>query len=899
MVVHHVDVDPVGVGDRAAAPARGWRSRRTGCSGRSARPHVAIRPGQAPPSSATLRSSARNIASVPCRCGHSCTSGPSPRCGTGSPAASANSGRASTTLDVDALLEHVADDEPGLVRGAGCRWRRRRRRRARVASIAERQQRALQRRRGRPGPPAYDASAPRAAAQRPEPGARCVDEDPVEGLRARPAADVATVAGADHDLDAGVDRAAERLADQVGAVLAASRWRTASAPDGARQRGEQRRLAARAGAHVQPATRSVDPVRRRHGSARGPAAATPSSCTAARPSRTAGDAAGVAAVQDRADRRQQRPRWRRPPTSSSTSARPGRATRETLAGALSATSRASRSASTVSAVDAPWPRSAARSARTIHSGWLCSDRQPARWGRPSGTTCATHVGRSFSLIRRITALTNPLAPAPLTIRASPTVSSTAAWAATRMPSSWWAPRRSVSRTLSSICATGRPAAAAMIGVVEAVQARRAVGQLGGERRRRVREIPLAAQLFRQLQVGVGAVGDGAHHRVGRQAGRVGRARPLRRAPRRSGAAVRGGAGAGQSSPSFSPGRAGRRGPSRRRPSASCRGAAPCPAGRRRWPVPTWTERRSATISPGAAGGPSATGATGSSLSRSPRKVVHAPGRGGAPADLPVDGERGPVPAHARVLDGDLGGERDPVARLRHGLERAARRPSSVATSSPAPAVDSRCSRSPAVSVGRIVSVITPYVGPVSRPSSSRNVVAPVTSSPAMTACWTGRGAAPGRQQREVQVDPAGGRHGQHRGRDAGRRTRRRGRRRGPARPAARGSRGHRRRGGVSTSRPSASARTRTGDGTRRAAAAGRASGRVRTATTSWARRRAPRGWARRPRGCRRRRAAPGYRPLPKVECGLSLDRGRRLTGPLGVADGLHRQLALGPVHAGR
>ena len=41
-------------------------------------------------------------------------------------------------------------------------------------------------------------------------------------------------------------------------------------------------------------------------------------------------------------------------------------------------------------------------------GVAVQGRQPGDRVAASGTTCATHVGRSFSLIRRITALTNPL-----------------------------------------------------------------------------------------------------------------------------------------------------------------------------------------------------------------------------------------------------------------------------------------------------------------------------------------------------------------------------------------------------------------------------------------------------------------------------------------------------------
>ncbi len=45
-----------------------------------------------------------------------------------------------------------------------------------------------------------------------------------------------------------------------------------------------------------------------------------------------------------------------------------------------------------------------------------------------------------------------------------------------------------------------------------------------------------------------------------------------------------------------------------------------------------------------------------------------------------------------------------------------------------------------MSVGRTVSVITPNVGPASSAGTIRKVVAPVTSSPAQSACCTG--AAP-------------------------------------------------------------------------------------------------------------------------------------------------------------
>ncbi len=146
--------------------------------------------------------------------------------------------------------------------------------------------------------------------------------------------------------------------------------------------------------------------------------------------------------------------------SSSTVVSPGRATTCTCGGSLSAVSRAASSASTVEAVARPWPRSAARSAVTTHSGWLCRTASAAA-AAPSGTTASRHSSRERSLTRRITALTNPLAPAPATTFARPTVWSTAACVGTRMPSSWWAPRRSTSSTWGSTRVVSRPAARAM------------------------------------------------------------------------------------------------------------------------------------------------------------------------------------------------------------------------------------------------------------------------------------------------------------------------------------------------------------------------------------------------------------------------------------------------------
>ena len=67
-------------------------------------------------------------------------------------------------------------------------------------------------------------------------------------------------------------------------------------------------------------------------------------------------------------------------------------------------------------------------------------------------------------------------------------------------------------------------------------------------------------------------------------------------------------------------------------------------------------------------------------------------------------------------------------------------PSRVASNRSAPDSANRASTAPAVSRGCNGSTSVPKIGPVSRPSSSRKVQAPVTSSPCQMACCTG--AAP-------------------------------------------------------------------------------------------------------------------------------------------------------------
>ena len=132
------------------------------------------------------------------------------------------------------------------------------------------------------------------------------------------------------------------------------------------------------------------------------------------------------------------------------------------------------------------------------------------------------------------------------------------------------------------------------------------------------------------------------------------------------------------------------------------------------------------------------------------------GRRRAGADLAVDRDGRLGPVDAGVVDGDLGGERlTPSAgcgrasrrAVVDAVERGDQQPG-AALGEPGRAGRRRCRRA------RIVSVITPYVGPASSSLTIRNVVAPVTSSPAQIACCTGAAPRQAGRQREVQVDPA-------------------------------------------------------------------------------------------------------------------------------------------------
>ena len=105
---------------------------------------------------------------------------------------------------------------------------------------------------------------------------------------------------------------------------------------------------------------------------------------------------------------------------------------------------------------------------------------------------------------------------------------------------------------------------------------------------------------------------------------------------------------------------------------------------------------------------------------------------------------------------ELGRERAPCRRPAAagatGPASSARRHSSTSSAAPSPA--SRAPSVPASSSGRIGSLARASTGRCRGPRPSASRVTPVTSSPARIACCTGRGAAPARQQREVQVHGA-------------------------------------------------------------------------------------------------------------------------------------------------
>ncbi len=103
----------------------------------------------------------------------------------------------------------------------------------------------------------------------------------------------------------------------------------------------------------------------------------------------------------------------------------------------------------------------------------------------------------------------------------------------------------------------------------------------------------------------------------------------------------------------------------------------------------------------------------------------------------------------------FGAKLTPVGRLLAGLQRAVLDAVEGGDQQPGAALG-QPRQQVAGGVGRAgcVSVITPNVGPASSSLTIRNVVAPVTSSPAQMRVLHRRRPAPGGQHREVQVDPA-------------------------------------------------------------------------------------------------------------------------------------------------
>src|SRR3954451_10491373 len=175
-----------------------------------------------------------------------------------------------------------------------------------------------------------------------------------------------------------------------------------------------------------------------------------------------------------------------------------------------------------------------------------------------------------------------------------------------------------------------------------------------------------------------------------------------------------------------------------------------------------------------------------------------------------------------------------------------------------------------------------------------NVLAPVTSSPCRMACWTG--AAPrqaGRMEKCRLTQPRGGISSAACGSRAPYAVT--GQQSGPiARSGSRNS-GARARAGVSTSRPAAAARWATGLGsTLRPRPAG-ASGRVTTAATSCREVSSASSAVTAVSGvpAKTRRISEGLAPGLVRRDAHPRDR---VAPPLGLADGLHRRLALAGVH---
>ena len=328
VVVHHVEVDPVGRQPAPGAPRRrGRRGRRSGRSARSACP----RRQPSGRRSATSRRTARNIASVPCRCGHSWTRRARRR--SRSPRAAAG-GRPPARRR----------------RGRGARRTPRTRSRPGAASTSRR-------RRPRPGGPRRRAARSRSRCVAPERG-EVGRRAPPARLRAAGAGRPRPVQGAStstrsngaspHGALPGVAGRGPRRSTRARSERStrSARWACCSTADESPARSCAS-PSSRAALPPGPAHTSSHSPASPSTSARASARATswlPSSWTPARPSRTHGE--HVRACRRRGCRPAATTGPARPraaSSSSSTVIRPGRATSEGRAGALSAASRSASS----------------------------------------------------------------------------------------------------------------------------------------------------------------------------------------------------------------------------------------------------------------------------------------------------------------------------------------------------------------------------------------------------------------------------------------------------------------------------------------------------------------------------------------------------------------------------
>ena len=324
-----------------------------------------------------------------------------------------------------------------------------------------------------------------------------------------------------------------------------------------------------------------------------------------------------------------------------------------------------------------------------------------------------------------------------------------------MPSSWWVPSRSRSRTGGSTWSSGRSTQAAS--TASYVPRPRSVPYASSVANAASRGVQAAlAQQRRQGQVGVGVALVHRAQQVERDPARQVGARlaPARRPallPLRS---------AGRSPEACRRRRRARPGPSRPRPSACCPAGRTSPS-RTAWPspVPTRTSRLPADTWPGAsplaATSPGATGSTGPRPSRSPPQVVQAPGAGVQARTRRSTWNAGADQSTRASSTVSLGARLTPSAGCGTATSSPRSMASRVATSRPAPAVASRPSRSPLVSR---------RAG--SSRSSRRQHRAGVETLLEGEHRGTGdvvavqdrvlhrRRTAPGGQQREVQVHPA-------------------------------------------------------------------------------------------------------------------------------------------------